>query len=208
MNLKDNIDFVGHFGIKAYKKDGTIEEYEDKNLIMDRARQNMAQLVGGVTVGGDTIQGKEINRFVIGTEGHIGTNILDYKKVGGSEGFNSTRTNIFSQASNGEFYTIPFDVKGDTDVTDNPTNCVNSKVSGNETCRVRRTVSNRTCTYIITIWDASGNSYTQNETSGTSVIAYTEAALYAGADIFSMKTFPARVKEDTVKFEITWSIIF
>ena len=39
-------------------------------------------------------------------------------------------------------------------------------------------------------------------------MSYTEAALYAGDNIFSMKTFPARVKEDTVKLEITWSIVF
>ena len=42
----------------------------------------------------------------------------------------------------------------------------------------------------------------------TDVIAYTEAALYAGDKIFSMRTFPARTKEGNLEFKITWSITF
>jgi hypothetical protein len=171
---------------------------------MDRARQNMAQLVGGVTGVNSTVDGKAIDSFRLGTEGHVGDNILDYKKVG-SDGFTSVRTDLFAEASSGEFYVIPFDGHGGTTVTDNPNGCYNSKLSDTkETCTVKRTVSDRTCTYVVTIPDASANA----SDPATSVIAYTEAALYAGTDIFSMKTFPARVKEDTVKFEITWSIIF
>jgi len=205
MNLKDKVDFIGHFGIKMYKKDGSIEEYEDKNLIMDKARWNMAELVGGWSAG------EPINQFVLGTEGHVGDDILDYKKVG-SDGFDSTRTNLFSESSGAQHYIIPFTTSGgDTiestgnDKTVNVDTAYNSDITDTkESCTVRRTVSERTCTYVITVPDASGN----NSDSATSVIAYTEAALYAGPDIFSMKTFPARVKEDTVKFEITWSIIF
>jgi len=199
MKLNDNIDFIGQFSIKAFNKDGSIEVYEDKNLIMDRARQNMAQLVGGVTT-----EGSAINKFVLGTEGHVGTNILEFKQVG-SDGFDSTRTEIFSEENTTEHYVIPFDPLGGFTIQDDVTNSYNSNdIDAKESCTVLRTVSNRTVTYVITIPDASGNAYDTT----TSVIAYTEAALYAGNDIFSMKTFPARVKEDTVKFEITWSIIF
>jgi hypothetical protein len=204
MNLRDSVKFIGHFGIKIYKKDGSIEEYEDKNLIMDRARQNMAQLVGGVTGVDDTLDGQPINSFVMGTEGHVGDDILDYKKVG-SDGFDSTRTNLFSEESDGEYYVIPFNASGTETINIVADECYNSKlVDTKETCNITRTVVDRTCTYIITVPDASANAADPN----TSVIAYTEAALYSGTDIFSMKTFPARVKEDTVKFEITWSIIF
>ena len=42
----------------------------------------------------------------------------------------------------------------------------------------------------------------------TDVIAYTEAALYAGDNIFAMRTFPARTKEGNLEFKITWSITF
>ena len=206
MNLKDNIDFVGHFAIKVFKKDGSIEEYQDKNLIMDRARQNMAQLVGGVVNGGDKVEGQPINKFVLGNEGHVGDNILDYKKVG-SNGFDSTRTSLFSEEGddNSEYYTLTFDPKGGSTKANIKATGVNSNKDGNEDgCTLKRTVSAQTCTYVITIPDACAN----NSSGDTSVIAYTEAALYAGDDIFSMKTFPARVKEDTVKFEITWSIVF
>lgn len=204
MQLKDQVDFVGHFAITAYKKDGSIEEYTEKNLIMDRARQNMAQLVGGVNTGGDTVEGKAIDAFVLGTKGHVGDNILDYKKVG-SNGFDSTRINTFAEDEAAEFYTLSFDPMGASVKTDIPASGVNSKVAGTENgCTVTRTVSAQTCTYVITIPDANANASAVD----TSVIAYTEAALYAGADIFSMKTFPARVKEDTVKLVITWSIIF
>ena len=204
MDLNDKIEFVGHFSITAYKKDGTVETYEDKNLIMDLARVNMAQLVGGVITGGAGVEGKSIDRFVLGTEGHVVGNILDYKKVG-TNGFDSTRTNIFSEASGGEYYVIPFNNDGGTDTTTNPATCYNSKLPTTlETCTVRRTVQDRTVTYTITIPEVSGNSSAVD----SSVIAYTEASLYAGDDIFSMKTFPARVKEDTVKLLISWSVIF
>jgi len=203
MNLKDNVDFIGHFGIKMYKKDGSIEEYEDKNLIMDKARKNMAELVGGYS------QGVAINKFVLGTKGHKADDILDYKKVG-NDGFTSVRTALFAEttATAGEYYSIAFN-PASTSANFNTT-AVSGHSSAtptvNETTNtINRTVSDRTVTYTITIKDANGN----NKTNGaTTVIAYTEAALYAGNDIFSMKTFPARVKEDTVKFEITWSIIF
>lgn len=208
MQLKDGIDLKGHFSIISTKRDGSTVEYRDDNLIMDGARENMAKLIGGV----NTLDaGLQINKFVIGVRGHKLDNILDYKKVG-SDGFDSTRTMMFSEEFKDEYYTIPFDVRGglivDTDDEENgiiSDKCFNSKTPNiMETCSVKRTVSGRTCTYEITIGENSGNASASN----TSIIAYTEASLYAGDDIFSMKTFPARVKEDSVQFKIIWSIIF
>lgn len=198
MKLNDKIDFVGHFSMKIFKADGSVEVYEDKNLIMDLARSNMAELVGGYDIG------LPINRFVIGTKGHVGTDILDYIQVGTS-GFETTRTQLFSEELSEFNYQIPFDCTGATATVldDAAEGYIDGDAGNTQTCKVQRTVSDRTVTYIITIPDNAGNA------SGESpVVAYTEAALYAGTDIFSMKTFPARVKEDTVKFEITWSIIF
>jgi len=212
MLLKDKIDFYGVFSVKAYDAAGNIvDEYTEKNLIMDEARKNMAQLIGGVTTAGD-IQGSKIDKFVIGTLGHVGTDILDYKKVG-ENGFDSTRTALFSEATTGaKNYRIPFDVSGGLDVTVNATGTMYSGGSSSFTdptnaISVQRVVGGdfgRTVTYTVTIPATCANS---GDVSNP-VVAYTEAALYAGGEIFSMKTFPARVKEDTVKFEITWSIIF
>ena len=111
MILNDQVNFVGVFSIKAFNADGTVDEYTEKNLIMDEARRNMAQLVGGVTSTGDT-RGMHINQFVLGTKGHNGTDILNYIKVGDA-GFTSARTSLFSEATTGaKNYRIGFDVTG------------------------------------------------------------------------------------------------
>ena len=194
MILHDTIDFTGHFSLKIFKKDGTIETYEEKNLIMTLARENMAALVGGWTTGGVAI-----NKFVIGTKGHVGSNILDFVKVG-EGGFTTERTNLFSEALDQFRYVIGFNA---VSTNNNLSISTNGQVNGagtNTPCTVLRNVTSRTTTYTITIPEGSGNS--------TDAIAYTEAGLYAGSKLFSMKTFPARVKEDSVKFEIKWSIIF
>lgn len=208
MILNDQVNFVGVFSIKAFNADGTVDEYTEKNLIMDEARRNMAQLVGGVTSTGDT-QGMHINQFVLGTKGHNGTDILNYIKVGDA-GFTSARTSLFSEAiADAKNYRIGFAVTGGLDVTDaNATGRMYAGgaagITDSTKNTVRRVVSDRTVTYTITVPATNANS----SDAVYPVVAYTEAALYAGDEIFSMKTFPARVKEDTVKFEITWSIIF
>lgn len=59
--------------------------------------------------------------------------------------------------------------------------------------------------YIIFIPQNKANNAHVNDVD---VIAYTEAALYAGGNIFSMRTFPARTKDSNLEFKITWSITF
>lgn len=218
MQLKDNIDFYGVFSFKSVDCDGNVlDEYTEKNLIMDKARTNMAQLVGGVTVGDGESTGLAINQFVLGTRGHIDTNILSYQKVGesdatkpaGNQSFDSTRERLFSETIQDAInYRIPFDVRGGNDVTvtvDGQRYETDTEVGSLEADNtVRRVVADRTVTYTFTIPIDNANSGDINNP----VVAYTEAALYAGDEIFSMKTFPARVKENSVKFIIEWSIIF
>jgi len=220
MKLQDNTDLRGEFSIKAYKKDGSVEVYSDKNLIMDDARVNMAKLIGGLTLG------TPINKIVLGTKGHVDPNIIDYKLVG-EHNFISSRQFIFSEdiAADGALgapsadgstipnfsYEITFDTASSSlDYTDvnaqgsisNVGKTITDPNPAVNVCSVQRIINNRTCTFIVNIPDYAANS----ATDGT--VAYTEAALYAGPDIFSMKTFPARVKENTVRLELTWSIIF
>jgi hypothetical protein len=214
MRLNEKVDFYGVFSVKCLNKNNeVIDEYTEKNLIMNNARTNMAELIAGVTA-----NAAPINRFVLGTAGHIGTDILNPKLVGGPEGFTSTRTLLFSEDVGGLNYRIDFNADGGLVVEDLAASgsrwngatpddipgtdpLTNIEVTPNA---VRREVSGQTVTYTITIPADNANS----NVAGVPAIAYTEAALYAGDDIFSMKTFPARVKEDTVSFEITWSIIF
>jgi len=207
MILKDSISNLrGEFTIQVFKKDGSIETYEDKNLIMDTARTNMAELIGGYS------QGMRITRLAMGNKGHVGEDILNYKKVGEDDIFITERTSLFSEdplyavSNNKDSFTyyVDFDSTGDLPLqTDDVARGQVAGAGETQLCSVDRLVNDRTTTFTITIPDYAGNRPGEG-----AVVAYTEAALYAGVDIFSMKTFPARVKEDTVKFVITWSIIF
>lgn len=57
-------------------------------------------------------------------------------------------------------------------------------------------------TYKVTIPQTQGNDI------GGGVVAYTEAALYCDDQIFSMKTFPARTKDSSLEYVITWVITY
>ena len=137
---------------------------------------------------------------------------MNYKRVG-ENGFTSTRTRLFSEENSSALnYLIEFSVAGGSDVTvevDGKRRNGLTVITTESTVKniVRRIVGGdkgRTVTYEITIPAENGNS----GDPANPVVAYTEAALYAGDDIFSMKTFPARVKENTVELKVIWSIIF
>jgi hypothetical protein len=217
MILNDKINVRGEFLIKTYKADGSVEEYAEKNLIMDKARSNMAELVSGWGLGAP------MTRFLIGTKGHNPdtNNVLEPIQVGANN-FVTTRTNIFSQEQGTFYYTLiwdplnPVDSNFNTPVSWTETGVLTAYAKGNKynqtgiedgaenvACPLRVEVLDRTIKYTFTIPEIAANG-----DDGQSVVAFTEAALMSGDDIFSMKTFPARVKENTVKFEIVWSIIF
>ena len=199
-NVLDTMKVRGEFSIILEKEDGSIEKYEEKNLIMDLARETMAELIGGWS------DGSAINKFVLGTLGHIDDDILNYKRVG-ENGFDTTRTQTFAEAdSSANYFTFGFDVRSSSSSasdTDKGYMRKQSKDDGVD-CDVSREVSGRTVTYTFDIPKEAAN----NDSSDNDTIAYTEAAMYAGDKIFSMKTFPARVKESSVSMKIIWSIIF
>lgn len=217
--LKDKINFYGEFSIKQLDKNGNVLSiYEDKNLIVDTGRSNMAEIIGGVTATGDII-----DSFVIGTFGHMGSDILDPQAVDeqdtdktalGVDTFDVDMVSLFSEVlaasafSTSENYKIEFDVTGTADETDatatgTPYIVGVAGTPDASANTVRRVVADKTVTYTITIPITNGNAVVP-----TTPIAYTEAGLYAGTDLFAMKTFPARVKESTTQLIITWSIIF
>ena len=47
-----------------------------------------------------------------------------------------------------------------------------------------------------------------NGTDGRSVVSYTEAGLFCETEMFSIKCFPAKVKDVSTSFSIIWRIIF
>lgn len=178
--------FKGHFTVECLDKNlNVIDRYEEDNLIMDKARINVCDLVTGLSVG------KHINKFVLGTQGHD-SSLTDPKTS--SDGFISSRTQLFSEETGGTIYPISWTVTDSNDA--DATNIIESD-SGST---VHITRSGTTVTYNIIVPIGAAN--------GTGTVAYTEAALYASDNIFSMKTFSGKIKDDTVQLRITWSITF
>lgn len=215
MNLKDdaaiNTDVYGVFNIKSFDKDNNvIDEYTDSNLIVYTARAVMAGNIGDYLT---PVAITPINSFVLGTRGHRAENILDTVLVGETQPglglFNPERSSLFSEESNEYNYKITFNPQGDKVVTRanlpgtlrKGTTTVTTDSSTNTVVREMTGIRNNEIRYTITIETPNANVPGQ-------ATPYTEAALYAGENLFAMKTFPARVKENTVKFIITWSIIF
>jgi len=185
--MKDIFNNIrGHFTVESVDTNGKIiERYEEDNLITDTARVNMCDLVTGLSTG------LNINKFVLGTEGH---NVSLTIPKTTAEGFVSARTRLFAEEMGSPTYPIIFTP---TDATDaNATNIVETD-SGST---VHITKIGSTVTYYIEIPIEAAN--------GVGTVAYTEAALYAGPNIFSMKTFGAKVKDESVSLRITWSISF
>jgi len=182
----------GYFKIEAIKDGKVIDTFEQKNLIMDEARKTFAKYLANINAT------PVIDRFVLGTEGHIGAEDAD----GGdllapkteANGFTADRDMLFSESTgaNGTNYEdIRFTVtgvSGDTVTADDEKSTVKTTVTGTDV------------TYEIMIHNDACN--------GTGTIIFTECAFYTGTEIFSMRTFKGKIKDDTVSLRITWRIMF
>jgi len=186
----------GYFSIKIINADGTYDLYEEHNKIMDSGRVNMAKIMSST-------ESFSINYLKIGNRGtESGSNTVPLD-------FSTTRTKLFSEVdsdatwlrfelpvlTNGD-ETSSFSKKGLFKDTDEDTG------DDAENTTITTTVENNKVTFKVSLPIKAG------VPSGDTLISYEEAALYIGDEIFSMKTFPARVKDYNVSFEISWSITF
>jgi hypothetical protein len=141
----------------------------------------------------------------------VGTDLLTPKAVGGSytEGnFDSTRLKLYSEVAPAgtPYWYVDFTPSplGGASTISNVFNTVNGSETLNDV-NVAINVSGKETTYTVTVPVTSAN-------NPAGPVAYTEAGLVSvsggDTDLFSMKCFPARVKEDTVKLIIVWKIIF
>jgi hypothetical protein len=88
--MKEFMNFKGHFTIQAIDKDNNVvDEWADNNMIMETARETMAELFANLETS------TFINKFKLGTLGHVGTSILIPK--GKDDGFTKERTRLFSE---------------------------------------------------------------------------------------------------------------
>jgi len=185
----------GYFKIESIKDGKVIDSFEQHNLIMDEARKIFAKLLANIN--GQPV----VDKFVMGNCGHVGADANDPSAgdilVPKSEidGFTSDRTMLFAEESgtNGTNYnSIEFTVDGVSGDT----------VTANDgITTVKTTVNENEVEYIIDI-----DNKALNVSRGS--IIYTECAFYAGSEIFSMRTFKGKIKDNTVGLRVTWKIIF
>ena len=179
----------GHIIVECLDaQSNVLDRYEEHNLIMDKARTAISELACGLT----GTAGKPINKFVLGTEGHKSGDYLTPKTS--TEGFISSRTMLFSEDSASYEYPIVFTNPG---TATGSCTIVSEPNSGSTIDLVH---ANNNVEYTIEIPATAANS--------TGIVVYTEAALYAGTNIFSMKCFPAKIKDNTVALRIIWKILF
>lgn len=208
-------EIKGHFKIEAIDKDGkVIDTFEDHNLIVNTARMTMAKFLSGRS----DVSG--ITKFLLGTKGHINTDVLLAKEEG-KDGYDETRTQLFSEESGSDyFYTVSWDFANLVDAQGSPVTFTGDTVSfiaegqkrnennlspdaENGQIPVTITLADNSVLYQIEIPKSCANGE-----DGKSVVVFTEAGLKTQDDLFSIKCFVAKVKELSVSFKISWKIIF
>lgn len=206
----------GFFKIEQFDKDNNlIDSYEDQNMIMRDSKRSVAYLTNGAYP--DAVNNMYINAFVLGNKGSVEGDLLTPKS------FSFERTGLFAQSTTGGV-TYPIVWNPKLDPNQNPiTASTASKYVVSEGSTVLPSVTNdstvditieddSTIVYVINISNANANG------SGEGAIAWTEAGLFTaegtndtsgiGGKIFAMRTFPAKIKENTTNFRITWKIVF
>lgn len=183
---------VEHYRIKGKitiecidKYNNIIDKFVDNNLIMNSARL----LISGMISGTKPLQ--KMNKFVLGTNGTKSGDSQTAKTE--LDGFVSTRTNLFSEEATLFNYPIVFTQPG----TASGSCTIVSEINSGSTININYVDSNIEYTVIIPEFAANN--------TGTTV--YSEAALYAGNYIFSMKCFPGKIKDNTVSMRIVWKIM-
>lgn len=223
MRLEDktNKPAEGYFKLECLDKDGNvIDSFEQKNMIMFNSKPTVAYSTIGMYPDVDFI-----NKIVLGDRGHeVGSgNLL----IGRDFGYQ--RTELFAEEENGNTYVIVFNPLtrgGDGTISDiryeafHEGSSTKTVVLQNKAKVSAKIINTSTIEYQIEI-DAS------NANGPNGVQPWTEAALYTKREesseyengqspagkakngkIFAMRTFPAKIKEPTTTFKITWRIIF
>lgn len=217
MNMIENVSKArGEFTLICYKDGKVVDKFEDKNLVVNDARVSMSTLLSGKN------GALGITSFVLGTKGHNETSgdILTPKAVG-QDGYDETRTQLFSEEQGSPFYyTVKWEQGRLLNAQDQPVNFTSDVVefiakgqkknqTGSESqaenarIPVKITLQNNAVQYEFEIPESAANGM-----DGQSVVAYTEAGLKCGNKLFSLKCFASKVKTIDTKFKIIWKIIF
>ena len=206
----------GEFTLQVLNDKGeVIDQFQENNLVVNTARESMSALLSGKS------NSLGITTFVLGTRGHDETSndILQPKPVG-QNGYDETRTQLFSEQQNQFYYTVKWTQGALLDTQGAPVpftgNTVQFVAKGqkknqvgtepdaeNAQIPVKIELQNNAVQYEFEIPEASANG-----ANGQSTVAYTEAGLKCGDKLFSIKCFSGKVKSLDTKFKIIWRIIF
>jgi len=206
----------GFFKIEQFDEQGNlIDSYEDRNMIMRDSKRDVAYLAMGAYP--DGVTDMHINTFVLGNKGNVDGDLLTPKT------FSFERTNLFAQEElGGVTYPITWNPtespNGDPITASNSSKKVISEGSAelpsitNDSTVDVKIEDDSTIVYEINISSANANG------AGDGAIAWTEAGLFTAeglnnsggisGKIFAMRTFPAKIKENTTNFRVTWKIVF
>lgn len=222
----------GYFKLEQFKNGVLVDTWESKNKIMAQSKRSVAYSMAGTgNLTGIPVddEPKYISSFALGTDGHTSGNLLAPKE------FEYTRTKMFSEELSLGFWPVTWNPEDIADPTGPPVEAdfvaegydLNHPGAGSSATptTVDIGITEDTGTHTIT-YEIEVNEDTANG-SGGAAIAYTEAALYSNmgrlqgtsgvgdqndpdnmGEIFAMRTFPAKIKDDTTAFKITWKIIF
>ena len=211
----------GYFKIEQFDKNGKLlDTWESSNLIMLDSKKVMRNAMRGLLASPEPVINTNIhiNTLVLGTAGHQQDNLLAPKN------FQNDRTDLFCvEQQNGKAYPITFGAQGNIIDEGYDEDLPNSRTEASSlTINNLSDSGNEIIEYVFEI--PSGNA---NDSGNP--IAYTEAALYTNlnqvipnlgtnpgdslevhdyGDIFAMRTFPAKIKDASTSFKITWQIIF
>lgn len=180
----------GHLIIECLDSNGgVLDRFENHNLIMDKARTAIANLACALS------SAEPINKFVLGTEGHVTGDILTPKTE--TEGFVSNRVELFSEENDSYSYPIVFANPGTASGT-----CavISEPDSGTASTVINLEYINNDIKYTFEIPELAAND--------NGIVVFTEAALYSDSNIFSMKCFPGKIKDATVSLRVIWTIKF
>jgi hypothetical protein len=90
--MTDMVNLKGHFKIQSIDVNNNIlDEWEEHNMIMENARYTMSELFANLT------SSTFINKFKLGTLGHVGDSIITPKTK--DQGFVKERTRMFAESA-------------------------------------------------------------------------------------------------------------
>lgn len=183
--MKDNIKaFKGHFKLEEISKDGSSRVIvDDKNLIVNNASEMMAKIVGGYY---HSSTAPDIDKFLLGAGGHNPSNPLQIR-AGWPD---PTVTELYD--SEYEISFTPPNGTGESSLIID----TSTPESGND---VSMTTVGNIVTFTIIISEANAN---------IPEGGYSEAALFMGNEIFAMKCFPFKQKDENTEWKITWALTF